>query len=78
MFTFDRTAASNGDYISKSEVITLDSTNTQEAFVVTLTNDTTVENAETFGVNVTTGESLVNIQDETVVITIIDEDRKFE
>ncbi|CAB4009565.1 partial, partial [Paramuricea clavata] len=74
VFTFDLTA-SNGDYVSKTEVITLDSANTARNFVVTILNDNTVENTETFGVNITTDESQVRIQDETVVITILDEDK---
>jgi hypothetical protein len=77
VFTFDLTA-SNGDYLSKTEVITLDSTNTARNFVVTILNDNTVENTETFGVNITTDESQVRIQDETVIITILDEDSKFD
>ncbi len=76
MFTSDLTA-SDGDYDSKSEVITLDSTNTARNFVVTILNDNTVENSETFSVNITTDESQVRIQDETLVITILDDDSKF-
>jgi hypothetical protein len=76
VFTFDITASSNGDYVAKSEVVTLDGANAARSFVVTITDDNKVENAETFGVNVTTVESLVTIQDETVVITITDDDGK--
>jgi hypothetical protein len=54
----------------------LDGANAARSFVVTITDDNKVENAETFGVNVTTVESLVTIQDETVVITITDDDGK--
>jgi hypothetical protein len=56
----------------------LDSTNSARNFVVTILNDNTVENTETFGVNITTDESQVRIQDETVIITILDEDSKFD
>ena len=76
MFTSDLTA-SDGDYDSKSELITLDSTNTARNFVVIILNDNTVENSETFSVNITTDESQVRIQDETLVITILDDDSKF-
>ena len=75
VFTY-HISASNDDYISKTETITLDSTNTEDDFVVTISNDNVVENTETFGVNVTTSEAQVRIQDETVVITILDEDSK--
>ena len=77
MFTFDISASNGSDYVSKNEIITLDSTNIAASFVVTLVDNEVVENTETFGVNVTTDESQVFIQDETIVITILDEDRKF-
>lgn len=77
VFTYDISASSGNDYVSKDEVITLDSTNTSRSFVVTIVDNDVVENTKTFGVNVTTDESQVSIPDETIVITILDEDRKF-
>ena len=76
MFTFD-ISASSSDYISKNEIITLDSTNTEENFVITILDNDVVEDTESFGVNVTTDESQVFIRDKTIAITIMDEDRKF-
>lgn len=76
MFTFD-ISASSGDYISKNEIITLDSTNSAESFVITILDNDVVEDTERFGVNVTTDESQVFIRDKTIAITIMDEDRKF-
>ena len=74
MFTFD-ISASSSDYISKNEIITLDSTKSEENFVITILDNDVVEDTESFGVNVTTDE--VFIRDKTIAITIMDEDRKF-
>ncbi|XP_028399458.1 uncharacterized protein LOC114522881 [Dendronephthya gigantea] len=75
VFTYDITAAAGDDYVSKNEIITLNSTKTIETFVVAIRNDNVVENTETFGVNVSTSEQQVELQDETVVISIRDEDK---
>ena len=76
MFTFD-ISASSSDYISKNEIITLNSTNSEENFVITILDNDVVEDTESFGVNVTTDESPLFIRDKTIAITIMDEDRKF-
>ena len=74
--TFDVTAASCGDYNATTETITLDGTTRLRQFIVTIKDDNIVENDEIFGVNITTADTQVNILENTLFITIKDNDSK--
>ena len=71
--TFDQTANVGYDYVQKSGVINFAPGQTSQSLKISITNDTTVENQETFGVNFKNPVKGTLITTEAIA-TIIDND----
>lgn len=65
-----------GDYVTKTELVTFETTSVQKSFQIDIGDDNIVEAIEQFGVRATSNDPKVNIDSGDLRISIRDNDRK--
>ena len=63
-----------GDYTSVSQDLTFSQSSSRECVNVSIENDNELENEEEFSLTLTTGEDRVNLDPNTTIIRITDDD----